>query len=59
MKKQLIKTVKENDNTGELYINFTKQELKLFNLKKGDSVEWVQLEDKEVWKKVNKNEWSI
>lgn len=58
VKTKLVKEVKENGN-GELYIEFTKPELAQFNLKKGDSVEWVQLNDSEVWKKVNKKEWSI
>jgi len=59
MKKQsLVKTIKENGN-GELYIEFSENELDQFGLKKGDSVEWMELEDGEVWKKVNKMKWSI
>ncbi len=58
VKTKLVKEVKENGN-GELYIEFTKPELHQFGLKKGDSVEWVEIEDSEVWKKVNKKEWSI
>ena len=57
-KQSLVKTIKENGD-GELYLEFTRDELDQFGLKKGDSVEWVELEDGEVWKKVTKNEWSI
>ena len=46
-------------NTGEFYLEFSEDELAMFGLEKGDSVEWMQLEDGEVWKKVTKNEWSI
>ncbi len=56
--KQLVKEVKEN-GSGELYIEFSEDELEMFGLKKGDSVEWMRLEDGEVWKKVSKREWSI
>ena len=55
-KKQIVKTLQENDD-GELYIEFSEDELETFGLEKGDSVEWMQLEDGEVWKKVNKNKW--
>ncbi len=57
-KQSLVKIIKENGN-GELYIEFSENELDQFGLKKGDSVEWMELEDGEVWKKVNKNEWCI
>ena len=57
-KKQIVKTLQENDD-GELYIEFSEDELETFGLEKGDSVEWMQLEDGEVWKKVNKNNWCI
>ena len=57
-KQSLVKTIKENGN-GELYIEFSENELDQFGLKKGDSVEWMELEDGEVWKKVNKMKWSI
>ena len=56
--KQLVKEVKENGN-GVLYIEFSEDELDQFGLKKGDKVEWMEIEDGEVWKKVTKNEWSI
>ena len=56
--KQLVKKVKENGN-GELYIEFSVDELDQFGLKKGDMVEWMEIEDGEVWKKVNKMKWSI
>ena len=57
-KQSLVKIIKENGN-GELYIEWSKDELDQFGLKKGDSVEWMELEDGEVWKKVNKMKWSI
>ena len=57
-KKQIVKEVKENGN-GELYIEFSKDELNMMGLERGDMVEWMQLEDGEVWKKVTKNKWSI
>ena len=57
-KQSLVKIIKENGN-GELYIEFSENELDQFGLKKGDSVEWMELEDGEVWKKVNKMKWSI
>ena len=53
-----MKTLQENDD-GDLYIEFTEDELDTFGLKKGDSVEWMELEDGEVWKKVSKNKWCI
>ena len=56
--KKIVKEVKENGN-GEFYLEFSEDELKLFDLEKGDSVEWMQLGDGEVWKKVTKNKWSI
>ena len=57
-KKQIVKEFKENGN-GELYIEFSKDELDMMDLEKGDLVEWMQLEDREVWKKVTKKKWSI
>ena len=57
-KQSLVKIIKENGN-GELYIEFSEEDLDQFGLKKGDSVEWMELEDGEVWKKVNKMKWSI
>ena len=57
-KKQIVKTLKENGN-GELYIEFSKDELNMMDLESGDSVEWMQLEDREVWKKLTKKKWSI
>ena len=58
-KKQIVKTLKENGENGELYIEFSKGELDMMGLESGDSVEWMQLEDGEVWKKVSKKKWSI
>ncbi len=57
-KKQIVKELKEN-GSGELYIEFSKDELDMMGLESGDSVEWMQLEDGEVWKKVTKKKWSI
>ena len=57
-KRQIVKEVKEKDD-GELYLEFTKDELNMLGLESGDMVEWMQLKDGEVWKKVTKNEWSI
>ena len=57
-KKQILKVLRENSN-GELYIEFSKDELDMMGLESGDSVEWMQLEDGEVWKKVTKKKWSI
>ena len=56
--KNIVKEFKENGN-GEFYLEFTNKELSMFGLEKGDSVEWMQLEDKEVWKKLIKKRWSI
>ena len=57
-KKQIVKILKENGD-GELYLEFSKDELNMMGLEKGDMVEWMQLEDREVWKKVTKKKWSI
>ena len=56
--KKIVKEVKENGN-GEFYLEFTNKELSMFGLEKGDSVEWMQLEDREIWKKVIKKRFSI
>ena len=57
-KKQIVKEVKENGN-GEFYLEINSKELAMFGLEVGDSVEWLQLEDREVWKKVTKKKWCI
>ena len=57
-KKQILKILRENGD-GELYLEFTKDELDMMGLEKDDMVEWLQLEDREVWKKVTKKKWSI
>ena len=57
-KQKLVKEVKEN-GSGELYLEFTKDELDMLGLEKGDSVEWMELDEGEVWKKVTKKKWSI
>ena len=56
--KKIVKEVKENGN-GEFYLEFSNKELSMFGLEKGDLVEWMQLEDREVWKKLVKKRWSI
>ena len=57
-KKQIVKEVKENGN-GEFYLEFSEDEIDMMGLESGDSVEWMQLEDGEVWKKVTKKKWCI
>ena len=56
--KQIVKEFKENGD-GTSYLEFSKDEMTMFGLEKGDSVEWLQLEDAEVWKKITKRKWSI
>ena len=56
--KKIVKELKENGD-GTTYLEFSVDELEMLGLESGDSVEWMQLEDGEVWKKVTKNEWSI
>ena len=56
--KKIVKEVKENGK-GEFYLEFSDEELTMFGLEKGDKVEWMQLGDREIWKKVTKKEWSI
>ena len=63
--KKIVKEVKERKgsqekgSSGEFYLEFSSKELSMFGLEKGDSVEWLQLEDREVWKKLTKKKWSI
>ena len=56
--KKIVKELKENGD-GTSYLEFSVEELEMLGLKSGDMVEWMQLKDSEVWKKVTKNEWSI
>ena len=56
--KKIVKELKENED-GITYLEFSSEDLAMLGLKKGDSIEWMQLKDSEVWKKVTKNEWSI
>ena len=56
--KKIVKEFKENGN-GEFYLEFNGKELAMFGLEAGDSVEWMQLEDREVWKKLVKKRFSI
>ena len=59
-KKQIVKEVKEKGiDTGEVYLEFSNKELSMFGLEKGDLVEWLQLEDREIWKKLTKKKCSI
>ena len=57
--RKIVKEVKEKGSTGEFYLEFNSKELAMFGLEKGDLVEWMQLEDREVWKKLVKKRWSI
>jgi len=58
--RKIVKEVKERKgSSGEFYLEFTDKELSMFGLEKGDSVEWMQLEDREIWKKVIKKRFSI
>ena len=56
--KKIVKEFKENGD-GTSYLEFSDKELSMFGLEKGDSVEWLQLEDREIWKKPTKKRWSI
>ena len=56
--KQIVKELKENGD-GTSYLEFSEKELEMLGLKSGDLVEWMQLSDHEVWKKVTKRAWSI
>ena len=56
--KKIVKELKENGD-GTTYLEFSVDELEMLGLKSGDSVEWMQLEDGEVWKKVNKRDQCI
>ena len=58
VQKKIVKEFKENGD-GTSYLEFSDKELSMFGLEKGDSVEWMQLEDREVWKKLVKKRWSI
>ena len=51
--KKIVKELKENED-GITYLEFSNEDLAMLGLKKGDSIEWMQLKDSEVWKKVNK-----
>ena len=56
--KKIVKELKKNGD-GTSYLEFSEGELGMLGLENGDSVEWMQLEDGEVWKKVSKKKWSI
>ena len=56
--KKIVKEFKENGD-GTSYLEFSDKELSMFGLEKGDSVEWMQLEDREIWKKLVKKRFSI
>ena len=59
--RKIVKEVKERkgNTKGEFYLEFSNEDLTMFGLEKGDSVEWMQLEDREIWKKVIKKRFSI
>ena len=56
--KKIVKELKENEE-GITYLEFSNEDLAMLGLKKGDSIEWMQLKDSEVWKKVNKIDMCI
>ncbi|NWJ57871.1 hypothetical protein HX858_09040 [Marine Group I thaumarchaeote] len=56
--KKIVKELKENED-GITYLEFSNEDLAMLGLKKGDSIEWMQLKDSEVWKKVNKIDMCI
>ena len=56
--KKIVKELKENGD-GTTYLEFSVDELEMLGLKSGDSIEWMQLKDSEVWKKVNKRDQCI
>ena len=56
--KKIVKELKENED-GITYLEFSNEDLEMLGLKKGDSIEWMQLKDSEVWKKVNKIDMCI
>jgi len=56
--KKIVKELKENGD-GITYLEFSNEDLAMLGLKKGDSIEWMQLKDSEVWKKVNKIDMCI
>ena len=56
--KKIVKELKENED-GITYLEFSSEDLAMLGLKKGDSIEWMQLKDSEVWKKVNKIDMCI
>ena len=56
--KKIVKELKENEE-GITYLEFSNEDLEMLGLKKGDSIEWMQLKDSEVWKKVNKIDMCI
>ena len=56
--KKIVKELKENED-GITFLEFSNEDLVMLGLKKGDSIEWMQLKDSEVWKKVNKIDMCI
>ena len=56
--KKIVKELKENGD-GITYLEFSNEDLAMLGLKKGDLIEWMQLKDSEVWKKVNKIDMCI
>ena len=56
--KKIVKELKKNGD-GTSYLEFSVDELEMLGLKSGDMVEWMQLKDSEVWKKVIKKDQCI
>ena len=56
--KKIVKEFKKNGD-GTSYLEFTDEELGVLGLEKGDSVEWMDLGEGEIWKKLDKKRWSI
>jgi hypothetical protein len=56
--KKIVKTLRENGD-GTSYLEFSDDDLRVLDLKKGDSVEWMMIDDGEVWKKVTKKDQCI
>ena len=61
--KKIVKEVKERkgkeNGDGTSYLEFSDEELTMLGLEKGDSVEWMELDEGEVWKKVTKKDQCI
>ena len=56
--KKIVKELKKNGD-GTSYLEFSVDELEMLGLKSGDMVEWMMIDDGEVWKKVIKKDQCI